>query len=172
MRTTLLSLLAFVLTGCMGYQIGPVKPKYMAQVTKIAIPTFKTQVLQPRVETLITNAVIHAFERDGTYKVTDEKDADAIIQCRMDSLDRRPNRGVVGNNLLTSEYALTMKVQYRITKRDGTIIDNRTASGQTYFFASGSNTLSADVNQDEEQAIPIAAEDMAKHLVSQVSEGW
>jgi hypothetical protein len=144
----------------------------MDGVTKIAIPTIKTEVLQPRVEMLITNAIIHAFERDGTFKVTDEKDADATIQCKMDSLDRRPNRSVLGNNLLTSEYSLNMRISYRIMKRDGTVVDTRSANGVTYFFASGSNTLAADINQDEEQAIPIAASDMAGHLVSQVTEGW
>lgn len=172
MRITFLSLFAFVLTGCAGYQIGPVKPKFMEGVTKIAIPTIKTEVLQPRVESLVTNAIIHAFERDGTFRVTDEKDADATLQCKMDALDRRPNRSVFGNDLLTAEYQLTIKISYRITKRDGTVVENRTANGSTYFFASGSSTLAADINQDEEQAIPIAAADMSGHLVSQVTEGW
>jgi len=172
MRSLLLSFLAFVLTGCAGYKIGPVKPKYMDGVTKLAIPNLHTDVLQPRIETLITNTVIHAFQRDGTFKIVDEKDADATLSLKLDSLDRRPNRNVVGNTLLTSEYQLVLRVSYRVLKRDGTQLDTRSASGVTYFFATGANTISADINQDEEQAIPIAAADMAGHLVSQVTEGW
>jgi hypothetical protein len=45
-------------------------------------------------------------------------------------------------------------------------------SGKTSFFVSGSNALAADVNQDERQALPLAIEDAATRLVSQISEGW
>jgi len=37
---------------------------------------------------------------------------------------------------------------------------------------SGSSAIQADVNNDERQAIPLAAEDLAVRLVSQISEGW
>jgi hypothetical protein len=48
----------------------------------------------------------------------------------------------------------------------------RTVTGRTTFFVSGSNALAADVLQDERQALPLAAEDLAVRLVSQISEGW
>ena len=41
-----------------------------------------------------------------------------------------------------------------------------TVSGPTSFF------VGSDVATEEEQAIPLAAEDLAVHLVSQLSEGW
>jgi hypothetical protein len=40
------------------------------------------------------------------------------------------------------------------------------ASGSTNFFVGN------DINTDERQALPLAAEEMARHLVSQLSEGW
>jgi hypothetical protein len=58
----------------------------------------------------------------------------------------------------------------------------REASGNTSFFVGtgGSNeasaklsrTILADVTTDERQALPLAAEELATRLVSELSEGW
>ena len=173
MRIFLLPFLVIALAGCAGYTIGPIKPKMMKGVATIAVPAFKTDILQPRIEVPLANAVIRQIQRDGTYKIADEKNADAILECKLEQIQRRPNRGTVGNELLTTEYALTLRVSYKVTKRTtGEVLDTRSATGTTNFFATGSSTLTSDVNQDEQQAIPVAAEDMATHLVSQISEGW
>ena len=71
------------------------------------------------------------------------------------------------------EYELELKCRFEMTERKtGRSVDNRTINGTTSFFVSGSNDGSADVNQDERQAIPLAAEDVAIQYVSQISEGW
>ena len=62
----------------------------------------------------------------------------------------------------------------RMTTERGTgkLLDERTVVGDTSFFVSGSGSVAADVNQDELQAFPLAAEELAVRLVSQISEGW
>src|SRR5829696_6241340 len=79
MRLLLLSLLALCFPGCAGYQLGPVKPKLMADVRSIAVASFKNDTLEPRVEVMLANAVIKQIQQDGTYRVADEKSADAIL---------------------------------------------------------------------------------------------
>jgi hypothetical protein len=173
MRPTLLSLLAFSFAGCLGYTLGPIKPNIMKDVHTICVHSTRTDILQPRLEALIANVIIRRIQRDGTYQIADEKHADAILDCKLENLIRRPNRGVTGNQLLTAEYQLNMRVSYRLTNRtSGELIDNRNASGSAYFFTTGTSTIASDVNQDEAQAIPIAADDMANELVSELSEGW
>jgi Lipopolysaccharide-assembly len=173
MRPAFLSLLAFSFAGCLGYTLGPVKPNVMKDVHTIAVHAVHTDILQPRLESLIANVIIRHLQRDGTYQVADEKHADAILDCKLEALVRRPNRGVTGNQLLTAEYELTMRISYRLTNRvSGELIDTRTASGSAFFFSTGSSTIASDVNQDESQAIPVAADDMAKELVSELAEGW
>jgi len=49
--------------------------------------------------------------------------------------------------------------------------------GQTSFFVSSAattttGTTSGDVTSDERQALPLATEDLASQLVTQISEGW
>jgi hypothetical protein len=162
-----------LLTGCAGYQLGPVKPKPFTAIRKIAVQNFKNDTLEPRVEVLLATAIIKQIQQDGTYQVVDEKDADAIFEGTLDNIVRRPARQVSGNVLQTREYTLTLRARYRVINRaTGVEIDSRGISGTTSFFVSGSNPTSADVNQDERQAIPIAAEDLAVRVVSQISEGW
>lgn len=175
MRFSLLPLLALAccFSGCAGYTLGPIKPKRMREVTTIAVPSFKNDTLEPRIEVLLASAVIKQIQQDGTYRIASEKDADAILDCTIEEIVRRPSRSVRGNVLQTREYTLVLRGRYRVLNRvTGAQLDGRAIVGQTSFFVTGTNNIAADVNQDERQAIPIAAEDMATRLVSQISEGW
>jgi outer membrane lipopolysaccharide assembly protein LptE/RlpB len=166
-------LAAFALAGCAGYVQGPVKPTPMAKVKTIAVPSFKNDTLETRVEVQLANSVIKQIQQDGTYQIADEKNADAILEGTLTTIQRRPERSVQGNTLLSREYSLILTVNFRVTNRvTGVEIERRTVKGQTTFFVSGSNALAADVLQDERQALPLAAEDLAIRLVSQISEGW
>lgn len=171
-RGLFLALAVCLLSGCAGYQLGSIKPKLMREVKTIAVSNFRNETLEPRVEVLLATALIKQIQQDGTYRVGNEKDADAILEGTLEELQRRPARSVRGNVLQTREYTLILRVRYRVTDRAGRELDHRNVTGQTSFFVSGSDTIAADVNQDERQAIPLAAEDLAVRLVSQISEGW
>ena len=164
---------ACALAGCAGYQQGPIKPTPMANVKTLAVPTFKNDTLETRVEVLLANSLIKQIQQDGTYRIVDEKDADATVDGVIEEIQRKPERSVRGNTLLSKEYSLIMRVKYTIKERaTGRELEHRSVTGKTTFFVSGSNALAADVLQDERQALPLAAEDLAVRLVSQISEGW
>jgi len=169
----LLPIVALFFSGCAGYKIGPIQPKFMKDVHTIAVPSFKNDTLEPRIEVALATALIKQFQQDGTYQISDDKDADVIVKGTLERITRRPARSVRGNVLLSREYTLELKCRFEMHNRvTGAILDSRTVNGSTSFFVSGSVDGSADVNQDERQAIPLAAEDMAVQYVSQVSEGW
>ena len=168
-----LPFVALLFCGCAGYKIGPVQPKFMEGIHTIASPSFKNDTLEPRIEVLLATALIKQFQQDGTYQIANENNADAIIVGTLERIERRPARSVRGNVLQTSEYTLTLRCRFEVKDRHtGVILDNRAINGITNFFVSGSNSIAADVNQDERQAIPLAAEEMAVRYVSQISEGW
>ncbi len=151
----------------MGYHIGPAKPYYLRDVHSISVPTFKNSSLQPRIEVLVTSTVIKQFQQDGTFRIVGDEDADAILKGEITSISRRPTRSVRGNVLATTEFGLTMTVRYSLLTRSGKqIAPASEAVGTTSFF------VSRDVNTDERQALPLATEQLATHLVSQLSEGW
>ena len=61
---------------------------------------------------------------------------------------------------------LALTVKYSLTGRYGEQLAASQAVGTTSFF------VSSDVTTDERQALPLATEDLATRLVSQISEGW
>lgn len=168
-----LPLFALLFSGCAGYRIGPVQPKFMEGITTLAVPSFKNNTLEPRVEVPLATAVIKQFQQDGTYQIANENNADAIVIGTLERIERRPSRSVRGSTLQTREYILELKCRFELVNRaTGAIIDGRSVNGTTSFFVTGSDSIASDVNQDERQAIPLAAEDMAIQYVSQISEGW
>ena len=170
----LLALLSVVLwSGCAGYTVGPIKPTPMRSVQRIHVPNIINDTLHPRVEVLITNLLIKQIQQDGTYEITDENRADAILKVKLNEIERRPARSVRGNVLQTREYLLNLRARYEVIKTDtGMVLDNRSIIGSTSFFVGGENLNSADSVQDERQAIPLAAEDLAVRITSLISEGW
>lgn len=160
-------LVAFVLNGCAGYHLGPATPSYLRDVHSIAVPTFGNNTLVPRIEVLVTGTVIKQFQQDGTFRIANEDAADATLKAEIVGVNRAPARSVRGNVLSTTEFQLTMTVKYTLLGRDGKTLGSPGAvSGSTNFF------VGLDVNTDERQAMPLAAEELARHLVSQLSEGW
>lgn len=151
----------------MGYHIGPAKPYYLRDVQSISVPTFKNNTLQPRIEVLVTGTVIKQFQQDGTFRIVGDDEADATLNGEITAISRRPTRSVRGNVLATTEFGLTMTVRYSLVDRSGKrLAPSASAIGTTSFF------VGRDVNADERQALPLAVEQLATHLVSQLSEGW
>ncbi|MEK0450864.1 MAG: hypothetical protein RL088_3132 [Verrucomicrobiota bacterium] len=169
----LAAFMAMLLCGCAGYTVGPIKPTPMKSVRRIAVRNWKNDTLEPRVESMIATMIIKQIQQDGTFEVTDEARADAVLDGTLLSIDRRPVRSLRGNILQTREYQLTLRGRYSVTeKATGKILDQRNLIGVTSFFVTGQNLLAADSNQDERQALPYAIEEMATRLTSTISEGW
>jgi len=155
------------LSGCLGYHIGPAKPYYLRDVHTIAIPTFTNKTLIPRVEVLVTDTVIKQFQRDGTFRIGNGDSADATLNGEIIRISRSPARSVRGNVLATSEFNLAMRVKYRLVGSDGKPLGpSGEVVGTTSFF------VGTDVTTDERQALPLATEELANRLVTQLSEGW
>jgi hypothetical protein len=169
----LLPFVALLFTSCAGYKVGPIQPTFMKDVRTIAVPSFHNDTLEPRVEVLLATGLIKQIQQDGTYQIANEKDADAVVQGTLMEIRRFPARSVRSNTLQTKEYILQLKCRFVVTNRTtGAILDERTINGSTSFYVTGSDNGTADVNQDERQAIPLAAEDLAVQYVSLLSEGW
>ena len=160
-------LACFVLGGCLGYHVGPVKPYYLRDIHTIAVPTFENKTLLPHIEVLVTDTVIKQLQQDGTFQIARKGDEDATLKAEITRVDRLPARSVRGNVLKTTEFNLSMRLRYTLVTRDGaTLAPPADVVGTTSFF------VSTDVTTDERQALPLATEDLAARLVTQLSEGW
>lgn len=189
-----ISLLALVLSlaifsnGCAGYHLGAVKPSVYSNINKIYVPTFKNATLEPRVAVMTTNAVIKSLQADGTYQITDKDNADAVLVGKITRIERRQLRSARRDTLRTREMLLFMivewslhdpvtdaKLDYRETKSiDQAARDSSTSLrirpgrviGRTQIF------LDQNFQLSERNALPLAAQDAAKVLTAQLSEGW
>ena len=166
-NSTTAALACLGLSGCLGYHIGPAKPYYLRDIHTIAIPTFTNKTLIPRVEVLVTDTVIKQFQQDGTYRIASGESADATLKGEIIRISRSPARSVRGNVLATSEFNLAMRLNYRLVGLDGKPLGPPgEVVGTTSFF------VGTDVTTDERQALPLATEELANRLVTQLSEGW
>ena len=167
MKASIATILCFALSGCLGYHVGPVKPYYLRDVHSIAVPTFKNRTLVPRIEVLVTDTLIKQFQQDGTFEITSDDKADATLTGEISRISRLPARSVRGNVLATTEFNLALSLKFTLTGRDGKPLAGPSeVTGTTSFF------VSSDVTTDERQALPLATEDLATRLVTQLSEGW
>ena len=162
------ALILLSLGGCAGYHIGPVQPYYLRGVHSIAVPTFANKTLVPRIAVLVTDSVIKQFQQDGTYRIAGDDEADAILKGEITRINRAPARSVRGNVLATTEFNLAMRVRYSLVERGSgkVLAAPAEVTGTTSFF------VGPDITSDERQALPLAAEELATRLVSQLSEGW
>jgi outer membrane lipopolysaccharide assembly protein LptE/RlpB len=180
LKASLAAVFCLALSGCLGYHIRPVKPYYLRDVHTIAVPTFKNRTLVPRIEVLTTDTVIKQLQQDGTFQITNGDKADATLNGEISRIIRAPARSVRGNVLATTEFALTLSIRYSLTGKNGEpLAPPGEVSGSTSFFVNNGNTSlnntninNGDVTTDERQALPLATEDLAVRLVSQISEGW
>jgi hypothetical protein len=159
-------LLALLAGGCAGYHVGPATPAHLRHIKTIAVPTFGNTTLVPRIEVLVTGTIIKQLQQDGTFRIVSEDQADAVLKGEIVGVGRSPARSVRGNVLLTTEFNLNLSVRYNLVGRNGKMLSAGGAGGSTSFF------VGSDVSTDERQAMPLAAEEVAKQLVSQLSEGW
>lgn len=163
----LLSLAVAALSGCGGYTLGPAKPAALGEVNSIYIPTLSNSTLEPRVEMVTTSTLIKQFQLDGTYAMSTYENADAVLEAVIEKMERRPRRSVRGNTLATSEFELQIEISYKLMGRaTGVLLKDGKVTGRTNFF------VGDDIQQQDRQAFPLAAEAASRELVSELSEGW
>lgn len=155
-----------VLTNCAGYQLGSSKPSQLANVTKLAVPTFKNDTLEPRIEVLVTNAVIKRLQMDGAYQIVSRDKADAVLEAKIEDIERSQFRSARLNTLQSSEILMRLRVNYKIVDNAGTEL----ISGQE--GAQSNIVMDPSVQITERQGLADAAERLAIAVASRISEGW
>jgi Lipopolysaccharide-assembly len=159
------TLLVLVFSGC--YTLGPIPPTYMKGVHSVSVPIFDNKSFEPQVQALITDTFIKELQTDGTYPITGEDQADAIVHGTITDVIRTQTKAVVGDVLASAEFQITLKIHIEVLRGGtGQILVNKDFSGQSYFF------VGSDLPTQERQAIPIAAQDCAKQVTAFLTEGF
>jgi hypothetical protein len=124
-------------------------------------------------EVLFANALIKQLHQEGSFLVKREEEADAVISGTVERIDRSPARGLRSDFFQSTEFDLNVQIRIKVTERSTSkVLVSRQIKGNTSFFVSSTSAVSGDVNKDERQAIPVAAEDAAQKAVSFLADGW
>jgi hypothetical protein len=154
-----------LLTGC--YHLGPNPPP---QYSSLAVPEFRIgpRVSQPRLHTPVTNALIKRLQAEGAVRVLDPASADAVLDGTVVGYELQPLRFQRSDQAETREYRLLLTAHVIVRSRSTgeVILEDRKITGETSFFILG------DLTTSEHQALPLAADDLARNIVKLVGEGW
>ncbi len=161
--TPFLFLFGFIV-GCASYKMGAIRdPGFKT----IYIETFKSDVDEPALETLVTTTVIQQFQRDGTIEVTSPDRADVILKGQITSFQMTPVRFAPANQITPTEVSMSIGANYALFKRGQTKpYFKGQASGSTGFF------IGDDLQSDKRQGVPLAAVKLGQNIVSTLADGW
>jgi outer membrane lipopolysaccharide assembly protein LptE/RlpB len=165
-RAALILASLLILSGC-GYKLGEIRPTAMRSVRSLAVPTFKNNTYESRIEILFADTLVKKLQQDGTYSIVNTAQADAIVSCTIEKIDRGALRSVQNNVLATSEYSLIVTARYEVVdQRNGIVLMQGTAQGRTSFFSGN------DLQTLERQGLSNAAIDLAQNISTRLTEGW
>ncbi len=153
--------------GC-AYRLGSIAGEELRGVRTVYVPVVKNETYEPNISVMVTDAIIQQFHRDGTLRVVREAGADSTLDVKLVEFDRRPQRSGRRDTRVTSEYRVELKAEATFKRRGEAepIFKGRRFTGETEFF------IGQDLQEAERQSMGLLAEDLARQIVSEVTEGW
>ncbi|MCF7790663.1 MAG: hypothetical protein K9L78_05560 [Victivallales bacterium] len=156
-----------LLAGC-GYQLGTVgNPQFKS----IAIAPIKNETNSAFAATYMKQKLAERFQVDGTYKITNMKNADAILYGQITTIDITAQNIMTSPNAVTfqtNEFGATVTFQYVliIPGRATPAVPSTSVSGNAQF------QVPVDLFPARSQGIRQACRDAAEKVVWRCAEGW
>jgi hypothetical protein len=162
----LLSALAF--TSCTGYQLGGAKPAVLRDVNNISVPMFRNDTLHPRAEALATSAATEAIVMDGTYRITSDAKADAVLEGTLHRIEYTPLRSTRLDTLRPEELQNTVILNWKLTDaRDRTkVLASGSSTGTSRFF------VDSNLQTSRNNALPDALQRASESMISRLANGF
>ena len=154
-----------LLLSC-GYTASSTLPGH---IKSIAIPVFKNETLEYRIEEEITNAVIEKFVADNRLRVVGERAAASVLVGTVTGYQRRVFSYSAGE--VAQEYEITIKVAVEFKDvSNGRIIwkDESLVSSARYFALDMAGQKAQTEQEGRQPAIAFLANDVLTRTV----EGW
>ncbi|MDP1589583.1 MAG: LPS assembly lipoprotein LptE, partial [Prosthecobacter sp.] len=139
----------------------------LRHITKLAVPTFENLTLEPRLAVLVTNAVIKQLQIHGSYQIVSRRDAEAVLEAKIQNIQRAQFRSDRNNILRTSQIQATIACFYTVKDLgSGSVLRNGASSAVSYMI------LDANMQLSETQLLEDLAQQLAQPLAVELSEGW
>ena len=158
------AMLGVLPAGCIGYRVGSTLP---SDLRTVHVPPFENQTGEPQLEGVTTRETIRRLQQDGNLRVTAAGNADCVLNVALTRFQLEPARFEPDSPRTVKEYRLRIWAEVELRRRiSGEVIASSRAMGQASFEAV------LDLASGKREAMPEAANDLARDIVSAVVESW
>jgi hypothetical protein len=164
-RWLLIGLVALGASGCAGYKLGPVNG-VAAGEKSVQVNPFANQTLEPHLTDAVTQQLRKRLQLDGTYRLASHNDGNIVLSGSIIRFARREVSFSSTDILTVRDYEVEITAQVSAYDRSsGKVTLNRAVTGKTLM------RVTNDLPSAERQALPLLAEDLAKHVTELLAEG-
>jgi hypothetical protein len=165
-RLTVLLLATLALSGCAGYKLGPTNG-IAAGSKSVQVNPFTNRVLeQPRLTETVTLSLRKRLQQDGTFHLDTHNEGDILVSGAIVDYHRAHLSFQPRDILTPRDYRVTIWAEVNARDRSsGKTLLTRRVRGHTTVRV-GQDLVSA-----ERQAIPLAAEDLARNITALLVDG-
>ena len=123
--------------------------------------------MKPKLQSLVTNAIIRSIQEKGAFKIAKEKNSDATLNIKIINIERKQLRASRENVLRTKEMEFIIEIEYRVLNNlNGATIERGNVK------AKSSSYLNPNFQLTENHSLRDAAEKLAISLANKLSEGY
>ena len=158
-------LVGLLLSGCAGYTLGPTGGQ-VAGAKTIRIGPVSNGTDEPRLGDAVQQALRAQVQTDGTFRLAGRDGADIVISTSLRRFERNPLTFQRGDIVATRDYEVVLTAHVTAIESGGgrTLLD-REVTGKTTIRSN------PDLGSAERQAAPLLAENLARNIVTLLSEG-
>lgn len=157
--------LLILLTGCAGYQLGPTNGMAAGEKS-VQVSPFVNETMQPRLTDAVTSQMRKELQRDGTFQLVSNGDADILVKGALTAYQRAEVTLAFNDVLTVRDFRLSLTAHVTARERaTGRILLDQPVTGYTLI------RVGSDLPNAERQAMPLLAADLAKNVTALLAEG-
>ncbi|HTI99056.1 MAG TPA: LptE family protein [Dongiaceae bacterium] len=158
-------LLALLLSGCAGYQVGPTNG-LTAGEKSIQVAPFENRTVEPYLTDAVTASLRRKIQQDGTYALNTHNSGDIILTGTLVHYQRLPLSFQPGDTFTARDYQISLSAQVTARDRDtGKVIFSQTFTGYTTM------RIGNDLASTERETLPLLADNLAQRIVDLLANG-
>lgn len=156
--------LALMLSGCAGYRVGSTLPESIRTVSLSIV----NETDEPSIEVQVMHSLRAGLQQDGRLDVCSQNDADAVLNVKLTRYSLIPLAYDRVRGTLAREYRLTLTASAVLydTKTGAVILESPVLKGDSEF------PYADDLTTAKLGALPAAADDLARKVVSTTVTAW
>ena len=163
-KILLFPVLALILSGCAGYRVGSTLDKSIKTVSL----TIVNKTDEPSIEVYVMKALRAELQMDGRLKVCSSNESDVVLSVTLKKFELEALAFNRHQGSLAEEYRMTMIATAVLSDAETgkVILENPKLWGESEF------PYSDDLTSAKRGAMPDAANDLARKVVSTVVTAW